>query len=230
MASEAFLSDDAPATLQGDLTAFPRGPLVTALLAISGLLLVIELFRLVGRYVLAFRRTAEVRLSTAGVEVRTHTAMLGRTLIENATVIPRDGLVRITREIRYPGLPMYAGLVALALGSYVGVGLFVDGARAESPSMLVTGLFIAIAGLAIDFALSSLLPGLGGRSRLLIVPRRGPLLCLAQVDVAAADRILGRIAKTLPPRASARSAPGIEQGRADHVADEAERDRAGDAR
>ena len=230
MAPEALSNDDAPSTLQGDLAAFPRGPVLTAFLAITGLLLLIELGRLVGRYVLALRRTAEVRVTTAGLEVRTLTAMLGKTLLENATVIPREGLVRVTREIRYPGLSMYAGLGALALGSYVGVGLFVDGARAGSPSMLGTGLLIALVGLAIDFALSSLLPGARGRSRLLIVPRRGAQLCVAGVDVAAADRILGRLAKPAP-RPSARGTPGIERGGGtDRSADETERNGAGDAR
>jgi hypothetical protein len=229
MALEAFSNDDAPSTLQGDLAAFPRGPALTAFLAITGLLLVIELGRLIGRYVLAMRRTAEVRVTSAGLEVRSRTAMLGKTLLENATVIPREGLVRVTREIRYPGLPMYAGLGALALGSYIGVGLFVDGARAASPSMLGTGLLIALLGLGVDFALSSLIPGARGRSRLLIVPRRGSLLCLASVDIAAADRILGRLAKA--SRLSARSAPGIERGGGtDRSADEPERNGAGDAR
>jgi hypothetical protein len=229
MALEAFSNDDAPAALQGDLAAFPRGPALTAFLAMTGLLLVIELGRLIGRYVLAMRRTAEVRVTSAGLEVRSRTAMLGKTLLENVTVIPREGLVRVTREIRYPGLPMYAGLGALALGSYIGVGLFVDGARAASPSMLGTGLLIALLGLGIDFALSSLIPGARGQSRLLIVPRRGAALCLASVDVAAADRILGRLAKA--PRGSARSAAGIERGGgADRSADEPERNGAGDAR
>jgi hypothetical protein len=229
MAPEAFSTDDAPSTLQGERAAYPRGPLLTGLLAITGLLLLIELGRLVGRYVLSLRRTAEVRVSAAGLEVRTRTVMLGRTLLESASVIPRDGLVRVTREIRYPGLPMYAGLVALAIGSYIGVGLFVDGARAGSPSMLGTGLLIALLGLVIDFALSSLIPGARGRSRLLIVPRRGPVLCLTSVDVASADRILGRLAK--PGRASARSASGVERGGgADLGPNESERNGAGDAR
>jgi len=124
---------------------------------------------------------------------------------------------------------MYAGLGALALGSYIGVGLFVDGARAESPSMLGTGLLIALLGLGIDFAMSSLIPGARGRSRLLIVPRRGFPLCLASVDVAAADRILGRLAR--PARPSARGTPGVERGGgADLGANEPERNGAGDAR
>jgi hypothetical protein len=229
MALDALSNDDAPSTLQGDLAAFPRGPVITALLAITGLLLVVEIAHLIGRYVLSLRRTAEVRVTSAGLEVRTRTVMLGKTLLENATVIPREGLVRVTREIRYPGLPMYAGLGALALGSYVGVGLFVDGARAESPSMLGTGLLIALLGLAVDFGLSSLLPGARGQSRLLIVPRRGSPVCLAGVDVAIADRILGRLAK--PARPSTRSAPSIERsGGADRSADESERNGAGDAR
>jgi hypothetical protein len=229
MAPEAFNTDDSPSTLQGDLTALPRGPLLTAFLAITGLLLVIELGRLIGRYVLSLRRTAEVRVTPAGLEVRTRTVLLGKTLLESATVIPRDGLVRVTREILYPGLPMYAGLGALAIGSYIGVGLFVDGARAGSPSMLGTGLLIALLGLVIDFALSSLIPGARGRSRLLIVPRRGRALCLAQVEVAAADRILGRLAR--PARPSARSAAGVERGGgADLGSNEAERNGAGDAR
>jgi hypothetical protein len=229
MAPDALSNDDAPSTLQGDLAAFPRGPLFTAFLAITGLLLVIELGRLIGRYVLAVRRMGEVRVTAAGLEVRTRTIMLGRTLLESASVIPRDGLVRVTREIRYPGLPMYAGLGALALGSYIGVGLFVDGARAESPSMLGTGLLIALLGLGIDFAMSSLIPGARGRSRLLIVPRRGSALCLASIDVAVADRILGRLAR--PARPSARGAPGVERGGgADLGANETERNSAGDAR
>ncbi len=228
MVPEAFSADDA-STLHGERAALPRGPLLTVLLAISGLLLVIELWRLIGRYVLSLRRTVEVRVTSAGLEVRTRTAMLGKTLLEGATVIPRDGLVRVTREIRYPGLPMYAGLGALAIGSYVGVGLFVDGARAGSPSMLGMGLLIALVGLAIDFAFSSLIPGARGRSRLLIVPRRGPVLCLGGIDVATADRILGRLAK--PTRPSTRSAAGVERGGgADLGPNESERNGAGDAR
>jgi hypothetical protein len=229
MVPEAFSTDDGPSTLQGERAAFPRGPVLTALFAITGLLLVIELGRLIGRYVLSLRRTVEVRVSAAGLEVRSRTVMLGKTLLESASVIPRDGLVRITREIRYPGLPMYAGLGALAMGSYVGVGLFVDGARAGSPSMLGTGLLIALVGLAIDFAFSSLIPGARGRSRLLIIPRRGPVLCLGGVDVAGADRILGRLAR--PTRPSTRSAPGVERGGgADLGPNESERNGAGDAR
>jgi len=230
MAQESSSRDDGPSALDGELTHAPRGPLLTAVLALTGILLVIETGRLIGRYVLAFRRPAEIRITGGGIEVRGRTVMLGKTLREHATVIPREGLVRVTREVRYPSLAMYAGLIALALGSYVGVGLFVDGVRAESPSMLGTGFLIALLGLGLDFALSSLIPGALGRSRIVFVPRRGPILCLSSVDLGRADRLLARLSK--PGRTpSARSTPGIERtGGADRGTDEAESNGAGDAR
>jgi hypothetical protein len=230
MAQEISTNDDAPSALDGELTLAPRGPMLTAIWAVTGILLVVEAARLVGRYVLAFRRPAEIRIIGGGLEVRARTVMLGKTLREHTTVIPREGLVRVTREVRYPSLAMYAGLIALALGSYVGVGLFVDGVRAESPSMLGTGFLIALLGLGLDFALSSLIPGALGRSRLVLVPRRGPILCLSAVDLGRADRLLARLSRPGRPP-SARPAASIERGRgADRSADEAERNGAGDAR
>ncbi|HKQ71580.1 MAG TPA: hypothetical protein VJT73_19680 [Polyangiaceae bacterium] len=214
--------------LDGELSVPPRGPALTALLALTGVLFVIEGGRLIGRYVLALRRPAEITFSQSGIEVRGRTLMLGQLLREHVSVIPSGSLIRATREVRYPGLPMYAGLFALALGSYVGVGLIVDGARAASPSMLGTGLLIALLGLGLDFAFTSLLPGLAGRSRLVLVPRRGGILCLASVDPDKADRWLRQLAGAAPgPSApSVRSAPVEATGRADRAADEPERESA----
>jgi len=103
--------------------------------------------------------------------------------------------VRASREIRYPRLGMYAGLIALALGSYFGVGLVVDGARAASASMLGAGALVALLGLGLDFVLSSVVPGHTGRCRVILVPRRGAVVCIGSVDRAAADRLLARLAR-----------------------------------
>src|SRR5258706_4010952 len=173
MVQQASQSDEALPKFDGDLSPPPRGPWLTAVLALTGLLLAIELGWLIARYILVLKRPTEVLLTPTGLEVRGKTLMVGKLLREHTTVIPREGLVRVTREVRYPRLPMYAGLIALALGSYVGVGLVVDGVRAASPSMLGTGLLIALIGLGLDFVLSSLVPGLAGKSRVVVVPRRG---------------------------------------------------------
>jgi len=191
-----------PAPLSGELAPAPRGPIATALLAMTGVLLVEHLARLVGRLALAYRKPAEVVLADDGaVRVRWRTEMLGRTLRDRDVVVPRTALVRATREVRYPRLATYAGLLALAIGSYLGVSAFVDGVRAASPSLLASGLAIVTLGLALDFVLSSLAPGARGRCRVLLVPRDGAKLCVAGVDTRSADALLARLVQGARNRA-----------------------------
>lgn len=178
--------------LEGELVGAPRGPVATALLAMTGLLFVVHAVRLVARVALAYRRPAEVSLSGEGVRVKARTEMLGRTLREREHVIVRSGLVRVVREVRYPRAAFYAGLFALALGSYVGVRAFVDGVRAASPSLLLAGLVIVALGIGADFVLGSLLPGARGRCRVGFVPRAGKALHVADVDAQRADDALAR--------------------------------------
>jgi hypothetical protein len=219
-------SDEALPEFEGELSPPPRGPWLTALLAVTGILFLIELGWLVARYVLLLKRPTEVRLTPNGLEVRGKTLVIGRLLREHTTILSRDGLVRVTREVRYPRLATYAGLIALALGSYLGVGLVVDGVRAASPSMLGTGLLIALLGLGLDFVLSSLVPGLKGKSRVVVVPRRGPILCFTGVEPARADALLARLTKA--GRASSGSTP-VEPGGANPVANDPEQKSAADA-
>jgi len=178
--------------LEGELVPAPRGFVATALLAMTGILFAVHGARLIARLALAYRRPAEVSLSREGVRVRTRTEMLGRVLREREHVIAKGGLVRVVREVRYPRAAFYAGLLALALGSYVGVRALADGVRAASPSLLLTGLVIVALGIAADFVLGSVLPGARGRVRVQFVPRRGPTLCVADVDATRADAALTR--------------------------------------
>lgn len=180
----------------GEMTPPPRSPAATAVLAMTGLLFVVQAVRLVGRLAFAYKRPAELTLSEdGGIRVHWRLELLGRTLRDRDVLVPRTALVRATREVRYPRLALYAGLLALAVGSYVGVSAFTDGVRAASPSLLATGLVIVALGIALDFALSSIAPGARGQCRLLVVPRDGAKLCVGQVDARRADAILARLAK-----------------------------------
>jgi hypothetical protein len=181
--------------LEGEAVAAPRGLVMTAFLAVTGLLFVMHALRLVARFALTYRTPTQVSLTDAGVRVKTRTEMLGRTLREREHVIVRTGLVRIVREVRYPRAGFYAGLLALAVGSYIGVRAFVDGVRAASPSLLLTGLVVVVIGIAIDFVLGSLLPGVQGRVRIAFVPRTGKVLCVADIDATRADDALARALK-----------------------------------
>ncbi len=180
----------------GEMSPAPRNPAATALLAVTGILFVVHAVRLVGRLALAYRKPAELTMSDdGGVRVHWRVELLGRTLRDRDVVVPRSALVRAAREVRYPRIALYAGLLALAVGSYVGVAAFVDGVRAASPSLLATGLAVIALGLALDFALSSISPGVRGRCRLLLVPRDGRQLCVGGVDSRRADAVLARLAK-----------------------------------
>jgi hypothetical protein len=185
--------------LLGEMAPPPRGPVATALLAVTGVLLVAHAARLFGRIALAYKAPAEVALSDdGGVRVRWRVEMLGRTLRDRDVLVPHAALWRAAREVRFSGAALYAGLLALVLGSYVGVAAFVDGVRAASPALLGAGLLIIALGLALDFVFSNAVPGARGRCRVVFVPRTGRQLCIGDVDRARADSLLGHLASTAP--------------------------------
>jgi hypothetical protein len=181
------------AAAAGELVPAPRGPVALVLLAVTGLLVVIPIVRLVGRVVLRYRCPAEMRVSPKAITVLSKTELLGRTVRERELVFPIESLARVGRDVRYPRLAMYTGLFALALGSYVGISLFVDGARAGSPDLLGMGALLVAIGVALDFALTNLVPVGRGRCRVVLVPQKGPALALGRVDPALADSALGRL-------------------------------------
>lgn len=177
--------------LEGELTQAPRSALRTAFLAVTGLLFVMSLLRILGAIALVYKRPAEVLISKSGVRIRAKTMLLGRTLREIDTHVSRTSLVRASREVRYPRAGLYAGLFALAIGSYVGLSVFVDGIRAASPSMLLTGLVVVALGIALDFALGAVARGAKGKCSVSFQPSTGSVLCIKGVDAASADLALG---------------------------------------
>jgi hypothetical protein len=182
-------------TLQGELGMTPRGPIVTTLFAVSGVLFVVHALRLVARVALAYKRPTELTISESGVHVHARTELLGRIVRERDHVILRSALRRATRDVRFPHLAFYAGLLALAIGSYLGVATLIDGARAASPSLLLTGLLIVAAGVLLEMILGSVKPGMEGRCRVVLLPARGQVLCVTQVDPKRADLALGLLSK-----------------------------------
>lgn len=186
------------AAAAGELVPAPRGPVALVLMAVTGLLVIVPVLRLLGRLVLRYRCPAEMRVSAKSITVLSKTEVLGRTVRERELVIPVEGLSRVAREVRYPRLAMYTGLFALAIGSYLGVTLFVDGARAGSPDLLGLGALLVAVGVALDFALTNLVPVGRGRCRVVLVPQKGPTLALGRLDPELADSALGRLARTSP--------------------------------
>ena len=176
--------------IEGELASPPRGLVWTALLGVTGVLFFIHAASLLARVALAYKRPTEVTLDEAGARVRTKTELLGRTLRESDERVTRADVVRFAREVRYPRLAFYAGLFALALGSWVGVRTLSDGVRAASPSLLLAGLALVVIGIGADFVLGTLLPGARGRCRVTLVSRTGRPICVEGVDRDRADDAL----------------------------------------
>ena len=180
----------------GEMAPHPPGSVASALLALSGVSLLRHFARAVMRVALAYKKPAQVSiLEDGGVRVRWRTELLGRTLGDHDVLVPRSELQGATRDVRYPALSLYAGLLALAIGTYVGILALADGMHAASVPLIATGLAIVTIGLALDFALSSIVPAARGRCRLVLVPRRGSALCIGAVDVKSADAILEQLAR-----------------------------------
>jgi hypothetical protein len=186
-----------PPELRGELASAPRGPAMTALLTITLILFLLQASRLIGKIAFAYRRPATLRLSERGLELEQRTEMLGRVLRDRSMVVPLANLARVTREVRYARAGMYAGLLALVLGSYFGMGLLVDGVRVPggSPPLLGLSVLLMALGLLIDFGLSLLGSSAHGKCRLVVVPRKGRSLCIAEIDATRADAMLASLAR-----------------------------------
>lgn len=188
--------------LSGELSPAPHGPVATTLLAVTGILFVLGLARLIGRFALAYRRPARLVVSARGLELAHRTEMLGRVLRDRETLVPIANLARVTREVRFARLGLYAGLLALVLGSYFGMGLFVDGLRVPGGSFPLLGLavLVIVLGLIVDFGLSSVADSARGRCRVVVVPRKGRKLCIGELDPTRADAMLAGVAARAEPR------------------------------
>jgi hypothetical protein len=178
------------ARIEGEMVAPPRGPIATTLLAVSGILLVTQAAHAFAKLALAYKRPTEATLSNGTIRIKTKTELLGRTLREREYLITKQSLRRAVREVRYPRLAFYTGLFALAVGSWIGVSLFVDGARSASPSLLGFGALVLALGVGIEYVLVSLVPGKKKRCRVAFESSSAPRLCIGDVDLQRADRVL----------------------------------------
>lgn len=183
--------------LDGEMSLPPFGPVVTALLTVTMVLFALQVGRLLLRFALSFKRPASISIGPNGLELNQRTELLGKVLRERSIVVPLGSLVRVTRETRYARLGMYAGLIALVLGSYFGMGLFVDAIRVPGGSASLFGLAVLmmVLGLGLDFTFASAADTVRGKCRMLVVPQRGRVFCLGSLDPARADAMLSTIAE-----------------------------------
>jgi len=177
------------AELSGELVPAPLSAWSLVLQAVTGILLLRYVGRMFAR-LLGCKRPTTVTVAADQVTVATEMSVLGKTLRHRELVIPVSNLAQAVREVRYPKLSLYAGLIALSVGTYFGASLATDGVRVGSPSLLGVGAAIIGLGLFVDLVFAKLIPAGKGSHHVVFVPRRGRALALTVADAKAADRAL----------------------------------------
>lgn len=169
---------------------------MTVLCAVTGVTFVTKGLRGLAKLTLGLKRSAELQITERGLEIKLRTELLGRVLGDHLVLVPVSNLERVRREVRYARAGLYAGLIALVVGTYLGVGLIIDGARVAggSASLIGLGLGIVAIGLVLDFLLTSALDSAAGRCSILISLRKGAPVLVSAIDRADADAFLRRLA------------------------------------
>lgn len=170
--------------VDGELIDPPRPSWLTAILAFSPFLVLRQSAALVGRWILGYRTEARLRVIETGLELVYRRQLLGRVIKEVMVLVPADELGKVSREVRYRGALLYAGLGALVLGSYLGVGMLLDGLRVPGGSLplISTGVLAVLAGLGLDFLATTAFDSFRGRDRLCITHRSGHAFSLGNAD------------------------------------------------
>jgi hypothetical protein len=166
-------------------------------MALTLVLFIVEAARAVARFVLSYRRPARLSLTPRGLEITQRTELMGRVLRDRSMVVPLSQLARVTREVRFGRIGLYAGLAALVLGGYMGMGLFVDALRVPGVSFSLMSMAVAmvVLGLGLDYGLTSLSDSVRGKCRVIVVPLKGKPLCLGSLDAERTDAVLAGIAE-----------------------------------
>jgi hypothetical protein len=184
-----------PLELRGELGPRAFGRFTTALLALSGVLLLWRTARLLGRWLLGRRVMASVTLDEPGLHLLLRTTLLGKPGRERELLIALPHLLRVERVVRYSGLAVYAGLGTLALGTFVGTQLAIESIRggSELRELLLLGSALIAAGLLLDFLLVSGLESARGRCTLRVVTDDGLRLDIARLDPPLVDALLEQL-------------------------------------
>ena len=184
-----------PAAITGEVGRIPAPPWIRALLAATGLTLLVGLARIVTRYLLALRAQGSARLDRGSVVIDVERTLLGKRIRRERVVLPRTSAgARLESRQRFVAL--LVGFSSFVVGALVGLHLFVDGLRAGYPYLMLVGAAVVAVGAAVELTLYLLFPRGHERSRLHL-SGGGWIYRFSGVDTAAA---LGFISSIAPER------------------------------
>jgi hypothetical protein len=192
-AEPQLVSEPAALELKGELGPRSFGRLATLLLALCGALFVWRAGRVIGRLILGRRVSALITLASPGLRLSLRTSLLGKQARERELLLALPHLMRVERVVRYSGFAVYAGLITLALGSYVGAQLVVESVRGGSADLLTIGSLVIALGLMLDFVLVTGFSSAKGQCRLRLVTDDGLRIEIDRLDPPLVDALLRQL-------------------------------------
>ncbi|MCP4198546.1 MAG: hypothetical protein GY762_15480 [Proteobacteria bacterium] len=159
---------------------------------VTGFFLLRGLVSLIARYCFVLRRHVTITVEGLSLVLETEWSILGRRFRQVRTMAPISQVRALRVENRQRYMHLLIGFGALAIGTWVGIQLFVDGLRAGYPYLALVGAGVVILGIAVDLFLYFFVPAGEGRS--LLVLAMGPwTMRVCGVEYDAVRRFVDRV-------------------------------------
>jgi hypothetical protein len=153
--------------LQGYVSKRLSSPPVRVLSVLTGFSLVKGILYLVGRYLLAFRKKAQLSIKDNKIIILSvEWSIMGKIFKTSEITAPVTDTTGVQLENRKRYIHIVVGFGFLAIGVWVGIQWLVDGLRAGYPLLALIGAAVVAAGIAIDLILYLLIPQGEGKSRM----------------------------------------------------------------
>ncbi len=189
---------DIPLGVSGDLLRGPARPGWRVVEVLSLWFAVRLVGAAVATGVLGRRRRGTAKIGQGGVLLEVESTWLGRAAARTVRVFPFETIEQLALERGGPRAGLEVGLAALALGTFVGSGLLLEGLRAPgiAAELCAWGIGAVVCGLAADYCLQrgSLARG-PAPARLVLGSVKGRGWALRGVDPDSAGRLLAQLAE-----------------------------------
>ncbi len=153
-------------TIEGDLVRSSRKKAVRFFLAVTGILFLRALLLFFSGYILGFRRRGKLTREGSTLRLQEERFMLGRKIGTRETVVPLRAILWIRRDERVGLLYVLSAALGLIAGMLVGFVFFVEWSITLLGIYLIIGFGCILGGIAVDIAVSFLLPHVRKRSSL----------------------------------------------------------------
>ncbi len=162
-------------TLEGRLQSRSKSRLLRLLMALTGLLLVVAVARLVSGWILGYKRPCSVTLDEAGMAVDVKTVLAGRMLSTRKLDVPPWKVGTIEREERFRHAHVLVGAMFFLMGAGAGFGLVVEWAFTQFGIYLLMGIGAMVLGIGLDLAVVLVVPSVRRTSAVVIHTDTGTL-------------------------------------------------------